>query len=111
MGNGTQDQLISLILPRALSGPPVFLGLMGHAGWISQEELTPHPLPISRQGFPGQWAKGSPVPSRCHPTVLGPPRGGQDLRHGLDLVVSSISHASPDQRGALVVMLTAFQFR
>ena len=32
VGNGIQDRLISLIILLALSGSPVFLGLMGHAG-------------------------------------------------------------------------------
>lgn len=62
LGNGNQDQLISPIVLLAFSGSPLFLRLMGHAGWISQEELTPHPFPISKKGLPYQWAKACPFP-------------------------------------------------
>lgn len=79
---GTEDQLISLLILLALSGSPVFMGLMGHAGWMSQGELTPHPFPMSREGLPEQWAKGSPFPRGMSPHHAGGPLpGGQVLRH------------------------------
>lgn len=91
LGNGNQDQLISLIVLLAFSGSPLFLRLMGHAGWISQEELTPHPFPVSKKGLPYQWAKACPFPSGMASHHLSPVPGGQDLRHCSELVVFSLS--------------------
>lgn len=76
MGNGTQDQQISLIVLLALSESPLFLGLMGHEGWISQEELTPHPLTIDRKSLPYSGPKHAHFPVGWYLAILGPLPGG-----------------------------------
>lgn len=89
--NENQDQLISLIVLLAFSGSPLFLRLMGHAGWISQEELTPHPFSISK-GLAIPMGQSMPISlNRMASHDLSPLPDGQELRHCSELVVFSLS--------------------